>query len=77
MIAPELLARINTLARKRRTQGLNEEETQEQARLRRMYLDSIKEQVRNMLDSIEFVDAPQPPGYLCQTNIMLGQRVMH
>ena len=81
MITPELLERINTLARKRRTQGLDEEETQEQARLRRIYLDSIKEQVRGMLDSIEFVDAPSPqmmkPEYLHHTNITLGRKLMH
>ena len=81
MITPELLERINTLARKRRTQGLDEEETQEQARLRRIYLDSIKEQVKGMLDSIEFVDEPSPqmmkPEYLHHTNITLGRKLMH
>ena len=80
MITPELLERINALAKKRRTQGLDEEETQEQARLRRMYLDSIKEQVKGMLDSIEFVDVPEQmkkPRYLQQTNITLGPRILH
>jgi len=76
MITPELLERINALARKKRTHGLSEEETQEQANLRRMYLDSIKEQVKGMLDHIEFVDQPKAQ-YLHQTNITLGQKVFH
>ena len=56
MITPELLARINELARKKRTQGLSEEEALEQSRLYEIYLSSIRGQVINLLDSIEFVD---------------------
>ncbi len=62
MITPELLARINELARKKRTQGLTREEVLEQKRLYEIYLSAIRGQVINLLDSIEFVDenAMQP-----------------
>ena len=58
MITPELLSRINELARKKRTQGLSEEELLEQRRLYEIYLSAIRGQVINLLDSIEFVDKP-------------------
>ncbi len=79
MITPELLERINSLARKKRTQGLNEEEAREQAMLRRQYLDSIKAQVTSLLDNIEVVDAPGQghPGCLHQTQITLGTKKFH
>ena len=51
MITKELIARINTLAQKQKQTGLSEAEKQEQARLRREYLDGIKEQVRGQLDA--------------------------
>ena len=56
MITPELLARINELSRKKRSQGLSEEETIEQKMLYEIYLSSIRGQVINLLDSIKFVD---------------------
>ena len=56
MITPELLARINELARKKRTVGLTEEEALEQKRLYEIYLLAIRGQVINLLDSIEVVD---------------------
>ena len=57
MITPELLARINELARKKRTIGLTEEELAEQKELYKIYLAAIRGQVTSLLDSIEFVDA--------------------
>lgn len=56
MITPELLARINELARKKRTIGLTEEELAEQKELYKIYLAAIREQVTDLLESIEFVD---------------------
>ena len=56
MITPELLARINELARKKRTVGLSEEELAEQKKLYAVYLAAIRGQVTNLLESIEFVD---------------------
>ena len=57
MITPELLARINELARKKRTIDLTEEELAEQKELYKIYLAAIRGQVTSLLDSIEFVDA--------------------
>ena len=57
MITPELLARINELARKKRTVGLTEEELAERKELYKIYLAAIREQMTSLLDSIEFVDA--------------------
>ena len=51
----KLLTEINTLAKKQRTLGLTETEKKEQARLRRIYLDYIKGQVKSQLDSIRVV----------------------
>ena len=56
LITPELLARINELARKKRTIGLSQDEIAEQKRLYAIYLAAIRGQVTNLLDSIEFVD---------------------
>ena len=56
MITPELLARINELARKKRTIGLTDEELAEQKELYKIYLAAIRGQVTSLLDSIEFVD---------------------
>lgn len=56
MITPELLARINELARKKRTIGLTPEELAEQKELYKIYLAAIRGQVTNLLESIEFVD---------------------
>ena len=59
MITPELLARINELARKKRTVGLTAEELAEQKELYKIYLAEIRGQVTNLLESIEFVDVEE------------------
>jgi len=46
----QTIARINELARKQRETGLSEEEKAEQNRLRRIYIDNIKHQVRQQLE---------------------------
>lgn len=56
MITTELLARINELARKKRTIGLTDEELAEQKELYKIYLAAIRGQVTSLLDSIEIVD---------------------
>ena len=56
MITPELLARINELARKKRTIGLTDEELAEQKELYKIYLAAIRGQVTSLLERIEFVD---------------------
>ena len=55
-MTPELLARINELARKKRTVGLTEEELAEQKELYKIYLAAIRGQVTSLLESIEIVD---------------------
>ncbi|TCP63552.1 DUF896 domain-containing protein [Baia soyae] len=56
MISPELIQRINELSHKKKTVGLTEEEKQEQAKLYKIYLAGIRGQMKQQLDSIEFVD---------------------
>ncbi|MFF2911233.1 DUF896 domain-containing protein [Paenibacillus sp. NPDC057934] len=51
-----LVARINELARKQKSEGLNEEEMAERAKLREIYLGNIRSNFRSQLDTIEFVD---------------------
>lgn len=46
------VARINALARKKRTQGLTDEETEEQQRLRGEYLLEFRNGMEEMLESI-------------------------
>lgn len=50
------IERINFLARKKKTEGLTPEETMEQAKLRREYIDSIKGQIVSHLDNMYIVD---------------------
>lgn len=50
MITPETIARINALARKQREEELTAAEKDEQGKLRRLYIDHIKGQVKSALD---------------------------
>ncbi|MHA6529025.1 DUF896 domain-containing protein [Paenibacillus sp. BAC0078] len=52
----QLVARINELARKQKSDGLNEEELAERAKLREIYLGNIRNNFRAQLDNIEVVD---------------------
>ena len=70
MITPELISRINALAKKKKEQGLTAAEQEEQNRLRRVYLDQIKAQLHDTLSRIHIAEdvdaehetakAPQP-----------------
>ncbi|WP_429370843.1 DUF896 domain-containing protein [Paenibacillus sp. DS2015] len=51
-----LIQRINELAKKYKSTGLTEEETQERASLRETYLQNVRNNFRNQLDTIEFTD---------------------
>ncbi|MGI6092963.1 MAG: DUF896 domain-containing protein [Veillonellaceae bacterium] len=53
MITPEVIARINELAKKQRENNLTEQEREEQTRLRRLYIDNIKNQIKHQLGPIE------------------------
>lgn len=56
----EMIARINFLARKKRTEGLTEGELIKQKELYELYLGNIRAQVKQKLDSITFVDKEPP-----------------
>lgn len=56
----EMIARINFLARKKRTEGLTEGELLEQKELYELYLGNIRAQVKQKLNSITFVDKEPP-----------------
>ena len=57
MITEEKVERINELARKAKSsEGLSEEEKEEQLVLRREYIDSFKANLRSQLEQIEFVE---------------------
>lgn len=53
-----LVQRINELAQKHKTVGLTEDELQERASLRENYLQNIRRNFRQQLDSIEIIDEP-------------------
>ena len=53
MITKEKIDRINQLAKKKKTEGLSEEELAEQKKLYREYIDSFKDNLRFQLDMIE------------------------
>lgn len=48
----ERIARINELYHKSQAEGLNDVEKEEQARLRREYVESVRANLRGQLDSI-------------------------
>lgn len=48
----ERIARINELYHKSQKEGLSEEEKQEQAKLRKEYVDSVRNNLRSQLDNI-------------------------
>ena len=56
MITQEQIDRINQLARKSKTEGLTEEEKQEQAVLRRAYIDAVKASLTSNLDNTYVMD---------------------
>lgn len=59
MITDELIARINELARKKKTSGLTDAEQKEQKKLYAIYLQGIRGQVKGQLSRIRFVDKQQ------------------
>ena len=53
MITKEKIDRINQLAKKKKTEGLSEEELAEQKKLYREYIDSFKDNLSFQLDMIK------------------------
>ena len=52
----ELIARINFLSRKSKTEGLTEEEKKEQELLRKQYIAEFRQGVKNTLSNVYIVD---------------------
>lgn len=52
----EVIARINELAKKAKTEGLTFEETAERDKLRRIYIDSVKASLTGQLDNTYIVE---------------------
>lgn len=57
-----LIGRINDLARKQKSEGLTKEELVERAELREKYLNNIRSNFRQQLESIEWVDENDQQG---------------
>lgn len=53
----KLIARINELSRKNKSEGLTSDEIKERDELRKKYLINFRSNMRQQLDNIEFVDA--------------------
>ena len=51
----EVIARINELARKAKTEGLTEEELVERDKLRRIYIDNVTGNLKGQLDNTSIV----------------------
>lgn len=56
MISPELIKRINELAAKAKTHGLNSEEREEQQVLRQKYLKAFRANFDNHLKQVKIID---------------------
>ena len=52
----EVIARINALAKKAKTEGLTEEEIAERDKLRRIYIDNVKSNLVGQLENTYIVD---------------------
>jgi len=55
VVTREQISRINELYKKQQEQGLTQEEKEEQAMLRRLYVDSVKENLMAQLKNIKIV----------------------
>lgn len=55
-VTNEQIARINELARKKKTEGLSEAELEEQTVLRRAYIESVKANFRSQVETIKVID---------------------
>lgn len=53
----DLLKRINELARKAKAEGLNDEEKEEQIKLRKLYIEDFRSGFKSNLLNLKVVDA--------------------
>ena len=51
----EVIARINELAAKNKTEGLTEAELEERAKLRRIYIDNVTGNLKAQMDNTDIV----------------------
>lgn len=56
MLSKEKMDRINHLARKSKSEGLNPEEKKEQDKLRKEYLEAFRSSFKKTLDNVIIVD---------------------
>lgn len=56
MTIQQTIDRINELARKAKTEGLNEQELRERDKLRRVYIDAMKASLVGQLENTYLVD---------------------
>ncbi len=56
MITEKDIARINELYHKQKAEGLTDAEKEEQAKLRKAYIEAIRGNVRAQLNNIDIVD---------------------
>lgn len=56
MLSKEKLERINALAKKAKSEGLTEEEKNEQQALRQEYLQTFRLGMRNHIEGLKFID---------------------
>jgi len=57
MLSKEKIARINELSKKKKAGTLTEAEAKEQTALRKEYLDSFRNSMRNTIENVKVVDA--------------------
>ena len=57
MIDEKKIARINELYHRSKAEGLNEEEKEDQARLRKEYIEAVRRNLRGQLDPIDVQEA--------------------
>ena len=68
------IERINTLARKAKSEGLTKEEKKEQAALRREYVETIRMNLRTQLDRI---DIQEKDGTIVDLGEKYGNKIRH
>ncbi|WP_134701456.1 DUF896 domain-containing protein [Ammoniphilus sp. YIM 78166] len=56
MVTPEKIMRINELARKAKSDGLNAQEKKEQDALRQEYIQAVRMSLKANIDSLKIVD---------------------
>lgn len=68
------IARINELYHKSKAEGLSEAEKEEQQKLRREYIDSVKNNLRSQLNNVSIVN---PDGTITDLGKEHGQKKGH